>query len=238
MIACPICRNPVPPPRDRLAECADCDHLFEHPPRVAVRYDAGYVAAYDRYPTEAMAFLRAGFLKGFAGGGRLLDVGYGNGAFVRAAAACGFDAYGADLHGVDYGVREVSLETDDSRWDVVTFFDSLEHFPEFDLVRSLLRRSRFVLVSLPCRPPEFPRDRSWKHYKPGEHLHYFSPGSLTALVGKPLLARSNVEDAIRRGPAGTQNILTQIYGPPSAAVRRPERRDQWRPWALSEKEVG
>jgi hypothetical protein len=159
-----------------------------------------------------MAFLRVGFLKAFVSGGRLLDVGYGNGDFVRAAEAAGFDAYGHDVHGVDCRIREVALDADES-WNVVTFFDSLEHFPDFDLVRCLLKRTNYVMISVPMRPSSFPHDRNWKHFKPGEHLHYFSELSLQQMIDKPLRAVSNVEDTIRqRSSRGEQNILTALFG--------------------------
>jgi hypothetical protein len=213
MIACPVCRTDNGLPSDALCQCPNCAHIFQFPCEITVRYDASYVSTYDSYPTEMMAYLRVGFLKAFVRGGRLLDVGYGNGDFVRAAAAAGFDAYGSEIHGVDCGIREVVLATDDSRWNVVTFFDSLEHFPEFELVRDLLRRTHYVMVSLPKRPRTFPRDRAWRHFKPGEHLHYFSELSLQHVVQKPLLALSDIEDAIRRGSSpGQQNILTAVFG--------------------------
>lgn len=212
---CPVCESSPCVPDEGLARCPHCTHLFQWPPVVAVRYDGAYLSAYDHCPTRPMACLRTGFLKAVVPAGRLLDVGYGKGDLVHAAAAAGFDAWGYDIHRRNFGVREVNLAQDRSTWDVVTFFDSLEHFPDFEIVRSLLRRSRSVLVSLPLPPASFPRDRSWKHYKPGEHLHYFSEKSLRTLVGKPLLLRSDVEDTIRRGTPGVQNILTCLFGPPA-----------------------
>jgi hypothetical protein len=64
---------------------------------------------------------------------------------------------------------------------------------------------------VPLPPATFPGDKTWKHYKAGEHLHYFSPESLGRLVGKPLLVESKVEDAIRCPEGVEQNIYTAIY---------------------------
>ncbi|HVA51383.1 MAG TPA: methyltransferase domain-containing protein [Pirellulales bacterium] len=209
---CPVCACQGVEAFDDLRHCPRCRHVFQWPPEATVSYDESYVRHYEAYPCREMSCLRVGFLKGFASRGRLLDVGYGNGAFVRAASAAGFDAFGCDVHGVDCGVREIDLARDQSLWDVVSCFDSLEHFGDFSSVRSLWRRAQLVLVSLPLAPPAFPACRAWSHYKPGEHLHYFSPASLARLVAKPLIAASNVEDAIRRPKDTRQNIYTAVYG--------------------------
>src|SRR5690606_6976275 len=102
--------------------------------------------------------------------------------------------------------------SDPSEWSVVSFFDSLEHFPDFEAVKSLISRAKIVMVSVPRRPRWFPENLSWRHFKPGEHLHYFSLRSLSRLVDKPLLAASNVEDCIRISDHSEPNILTAVYG--------------------------
>lgn len=209
---CPICESTQFLSRVDLLHCQDCTHLFQFPAAIRVKYDADYLATYSRYPEEAMSHLRVGFLKSFVQGGRLLDVGYGTGSFVRTAMKAGFDAYGTDVHGVDCGVRECSLASDES-WDVVTFFDSLEHFVDLSVVRDLGRRAGLVVVSLPKTPRDFALDQGWRHYKPGEHLHYFNEQSIARLFeDKKLLATSDVEDAVRGRLREEQNILTVVLG--------------------------
>jgi len=211
MSNCPVCDTWPTDEFGDLRRCPSCAHVFQLPAIVTAVYDADYVGRYAAYPTDEMSLLRVGFLKAHVSTGRLLDVGYGNGAFLRTAQAAGFETFGHEIHGGDFGIDEVNIRTDSSLWDVVTFFDSLEHFPDFEVVRSLVRRSRFVLVSLPLYPPEFPAIRTWKHYKPGEHLHYFSRESLRRLVGQELIMASNLEDVIRRPSNCHQNILTCLF---------------------------
>jgi hypothetical protein len=212
MIACPVCRHEASEAPDDLRKCTACGHVFQHPPLVQVRYNARYLATYASYPTREMSLLRIGFLKAFVNGGRLLDVGYGTGAFVRAAEEAGFHAFGSDLHQVPCNVPEINIDEDKSLWDVVTFFDSLEHFADFETVRRLLARARHVLVSLPLAPPGFPWERHWKHYKPGEHLHFFTAESLQKLIGKPLRKATDLEDVIRGRVGHRQNVYTAFYG--------------------------
>lgn len=211
MISCPVCQSPSLPTSENLFTCARCDHLFQYPPVITCSYDRNYLRTYETYPTSTMSHLRLGFLKAFVGGGRLLDIGYGTGDFVKLASSAGFDAFGSDRHGVDFGIREVSLADDRSEWDVVTLFDSLEHFDDLTVLRQLFDRARFVLISTPFRPETFPMHKSWRHYKPGEHLHYFSPTSLQRFVGKNMIVESNVEDVVRKGQNGSQNIYTAFF---------------------------
>lgn len=179
-------------------------------------YNPDYIKTrYDLYPTtEAMSHLRTGFVGAHARGSKLLDVGYGNGAFLKVAAKAGFDVYGSDLHGADYGIRDVPLVSDEL-WDVITFFDSIEHFPDFAPAIHALKRSKVAIISVPWRPEWFPDNLNWKHYKPGEHLHYFDIHSLMMLLeinGFKLLHFNPVEDVVRgKLPDGSSNILTAAF---------------------------
>lgn len=213
MSLCPVCgAKPVDTTRQVLHRCA-CDHIYQWPLQVTAHYNAKYIThRYDSYTTtEMMSYLRLGFLKAFVQRGLLLDVGYGNGSFVKAATKSGFDAYGNDVHGADYGVREKSL-TGHELWDVVTFFDSMEHLPDLMPVRHLAKRAKLILVSFPNRPKDFPANLEWKHYRPGEHLHYFSVCSLSWLLKnhEPQCV-SSFEDAIRGTRNEEANITSVIF---------------------------
>ena len=211
---CPVCRTERIELDEVLSTCPVCKHIWQTGLVITTVYDANYVRArYDAYPTtEAMSYLRLGFLKAYTQRGRILDIGYGNGSFLRKAAKAGFDTFGNDVHGADYGVREVPLvEAANGSWDVVTFFDSLEHFSDLSLPRAIASRARVVVISIPCRPDGFPAHKEWRHYRPGEHLHYFSRYSLELFFSEHhvVASRSDVEDTIRgRLPGGEQNILT------------------------------
>ena len=139
---CPVClTSPARELPNELAHCHHCDHIFQNPLEVRAVYDKKYVCdRYDKYDTTAaMSALRYGIVRTFCGGGKLLDIGYGNGAFIKLASKGGFDAYGCDVHGADYGVRDVPL-TSAEQWDVVTFFDSLEHFTTLEAIGDLNER--------------------------------------------------------------------------------------------------
>jgi len=210
MPQCPVCNDTAGDCGEQLFRCPACDHIFQWPAEVSCVYDKEYVATrYDIYETTPhMNHLRLGFVKGFVNGGRLLDVGYGNGSFLKLAGLNGFDIYGKDVHGADYGIREAELS--DFKWDLVTFFDSLEHFPDLTPAREM--RARCVVVSIPARPDTFPSDLGWKHHRPGEHLHYFSIDSLARFFNNLELVRiTTVEDAVRGMRDGEPNIVTCVF---------------------------
>jgi SAM-dependent methyltransferase len=214
---CPVCQTASVVEDEALSSCPVCKHIWQTGLKGTAVYDAQYVRSrYDVYSTtEAMSYLRLGFVKAFARNGRILDVGYGNGSFLKKAAKAGFSAFGSDVHGTDYGVHDIPLdEAAMGSWDVVTFFDSLEHFSDLSLPREVALRARVVIASIPCRPDEFPACKEWRHYRPGEHLHYFSRYSLELFfVSHHVVAsRSDVEDTIRgKLPSGEQNILTMAF---------------------------
>jgi len=224
MSNCPICdTEPLEAGQrngsDRLLTCQKCAHIWQDPLEIRKAYNAQYVAErYDSYgeDVQRMSHLRLGFVQAFAEGKRLLDVGYGNGSFIHTAKKAGFAAYGYDVHGCGekYGVKEVTL--DQGLWDVVTLFDSLEHFDDLAPIKDLAARSIHIIVSTPARPTTFPHNLDWRHYRPGEHLHYFCPASLRALFRQHTLIRHGpVEDTIRGQLDGQPNILTYAFGPTS-----------------------
>jgi len=218
-----------------LALCKDCDTIAAIDRRTTAVYDAAYVAErYDRYPTtETMSELRCRFVE--AGidlheflpdgyreiwHGKLLDVGFGNGSFIRTASRKGWDAYGCDVNPTEYpGVRRVELPLQvlpvEERYRVITFFDAIEHFEDLRPLKTLVHNTEWIFISVPLPPPSFPAHRTWKHFRPGEHHYHFrNPFAFEKLfltdtreakiryIGTP-------EDAIRKTLAdGRDNIQT------------------------------
>lgn len=66
-------------------------------------------------------------------------------------------------------------------FNLVYFFDSLEHFDSFDLPSSL--KTKDVIVSI-SNTIDFILEtpQAWHHHKPGKHLHYFSHESLELVM--------------------------------------------------------
>lgn len=140
-------------------------------------YNNEYVTHYNEYTelTRKMEFLRIGYITGAIGSvTSILDVGYGNGSFLEAASKITHTAGGYDVFDNQCLPEQCIKVTDITadKWDVITFFDSLEHFESLDFIKDL--KCNYIVISAPwCHYPE--NDAwflSWKHRKPDEHLHH------------------------------------------------------------------
>lgn len=214
MISCPVCFGVCYHyPEHNLSKCWDCRHIFQTDLNVTVSYDADYAHAYDVLPVREMSELRWNFIQSvlhLPPQSKILDIGYGNGAFLKRAQLDDMQIFGIDVHNEDFGIPRVDFHSP-QKYDLVCFFDSLEHFPNFDAL-VLFLSTKNVIVSLP-NTPDFVLETPnlWKHYKPGEHLHYFSHESLYELLyqmgHKEVIIEGYPEDKIR----GKLNINDIVY---------------------------
>lgn len=199
------------------ADLGICRHVNPQP----FKYDAAYIEkAYNNLGAARtnMAHLRLGFLLGALDGvpTRLLDVGYGNGDFLRAAASAIPVVKGYDVPPA-YPIAPIETVgcIHEESFDVVCFFDVLEHFPDPHEIKAL--KTRYVYVSLPFFHPELGLEwfSGWKHRKPSEHLWHFSSQGLKNFfreIGYKPVRLSTVEDTIRKNNEQSKpNILTGIF---------------------------
>ena len=190
--------------------------------KAQAKYDCEYVnSRYNTLPDhgDQMSWLRIGYIIGAIGGipANCLDVGYGNGSFLRCLARYGVICSGYDVSGypVPDGCRR-AVEGDIFRdWELLSFFDSLEHFWDIGFVVNL--RARYVAITAPHYHPYMGEAwfEAWKHRRPGEHLHHFSPQTLRRLmkyVGYQQIITARIEDGLRGGgEGGIQNIFTSVF---------------------------
>lgn len=182
---------------------------------VTAKYDHAYVARYENYPQAELSKIRARIVMQHAKDfDTICDVGFGTGAFL---SEIGHANPMTSLHGFDVSpypppwfVR-IEPRWQEKGWDVVTFFDSLEHFVELPKVRA-----KFVIVSVPWFH-SFEDGQwfaNWKHRRPGEHLWHFDPSSLARVfetMGMREIYCGNPEDEIRQSSEELPNILTMVF---------------------------
>ena len=184
-----------------------------------IGYDKEYVntryVKYGELPTY-MGYLRLGNIIGSLGRvpTSILDVGYGDGSFLKVCSNIIPKCYGYDIstYPIPEGCKQVKSFLDES-YDVITFFDSLEHFEDIDFVRDL--KCNAVCISVPhCHYKNDEWFKNWKHRRPNEHLWHFDKPSLKTFMhrmGYELVSYSNVEDTIRKNNKEESNILTCIF---------------------------
>lgn len=162
--------------------------------------------------------LRLGYIIGSLGRlpESLLDVGYGNGDFLESCRGSVPFLFGNDIQPAYPLPSDISFVEDITsvEVDVITFFDSLEHFPDIEFVKDL--QCSYAIISLPwcTNGSDDEWFSSWKHRKPDEHLYHFDHKSLTQFMdrqGYDLVNYCNLEDKIRQDVNLTPNILTACY---------------------------
>ncbi len=206
---------------DKHYEKLQCGSIKQRHMDIDMEYGDDYIdARYTCLPLDIrskMAGLRLGYLLGNVQNiSSVLDVGFGSGDFLKLANEYGIRSEGIECEGVSFpswvGEGDYSR-----RYDVVCFFDSLEHFQSIDFIKDL--DCKYLYISLPwCHFCDGDLSeswfREWKHRRYGEHLWHFSKKSLTShleSLGYDVISAGNPEDAIRVNPlCSRENILTVI----------------------------
>jgi hypothetical protein len=183
-------------------------------------YDAQYSAIYDNpeytRQSELLQAMRYGFVCAAHGKevNSLMDVGYGNAAFINFVKQQVPYVYGHDVTGVPldgaYQMPEIV------KANVFTMWDVLEHFPSVDFVRDLPCET--LCISLPychfiTQGKEWFDDK-YLHRKPDEHIRHFNEFSLSTMMesyGWKTAAVNRQEDIVRRSKHGLQNILSMAF---------------------------
>jgi len=184
------------------------------------KYDAAYSAIYDkesyRRGNDILQAMRYGMA--VTAQGRkitsLMDVGYGNGAFIEFAKhhvpyVYGYDITGVPLDGA-YQMPEMV------KADVYCFWDVLEHFPYLDFLHTLPAET--ICLSLPyCHFQTEGKEwmeTKYPHLKPDEHIRHFNQFSLCnemALYGWKCVSITGHEDIVRKSVHGLQNIISAAF---------------------------
>ena len=177
----------------------------------AIAYDDGY---HDNYKalegTPIAAALNNGrcamLARHAAERATVLDIGAGCGTFVRQARASGFAAKGFDvIHKTVEHLKGIDAFADNpDGFEVVTFWDSLEHIEDPEGVLKRINKGALVLAAIPVFE-DLKKVRESKHYKPGEHLYYFTAQGFIewmALYGFRLLEQSSHETDAGRESIG------------------------------------
>jgi 2-polyprenyl-3-methyl-5-hydroxy-6-metoxy-1,4-benzoquinol methylase len=133
--------------------------------------------------------------------GRFLDVGCALGDCIEEAEKLGWDAEGLEVSKYAYelakkrglkiknGILKSSTYKANT-FDVVAYQDVIEHIKkpieELKIVRKILKDSGFVFLVTPDMDGIWRKilKRWWYHYKPGEHIMYFSQKSLRKALEK------------------------------------------------------
>ncbi len=191
---------------DRVVRCKRCGFVYVNPRLKAERIVKGYASAEDETYVSQSAGRMATFVSGvklietfLPQKGKLLDVGCAAGFFVKAAKERGWQAhgvepshwlakYGREKLGVDS--RQGTLHTAKyaaNSFDVVTFWDVLEHVPDptADVKEAyrILKPGGLLVVNYPNFGSKLARlaGRKW-WFLLSVHLWYFTPKTIRLML--------------------------------------------------------
>jgi 2-polyprenyl-3-methyl-5-hydroxy-6-metoxy-1,4-benzoquinol methylase len=222
-VKCPLCHlAPEPFAIDyqgfRLCRCPNCDLQFVSP-RLSFEqlsesvYNETYFPEYDNFSAEEAEAYRHYFARQLSNyerllgrKGKILDIGCGNGAFLRQAESDGWEIFGADIglspdaHRVGCPLWEgriQDIDFENEKFDVIRMNHVLEHtqnpLEDLKIVRELLNPGGVAHVSVPniggisTRLKNFQsrfklKSRVWRHYASMHHLFFFTPKTLQKVI--------------------------------------------------------
>lgn len=185
-----------------------------------IDYNIEYSNKYNNYGEKSnyLSYLRLGVLLGNVKNipNSILDVGYGNGSFLNACKNIINNCNGYDI--TKYPLpNDINIVENifDRHYDVICFFDSLEHFDDINIIDRL--KCNYVFISVPwCHNFSDEWFLNWYHLRPNEHLWHFNEKSLINFFeenGYTHVYTSNFEDTVRKNSSlnGQPNILSCIF---------------------------
>lgn len=185
-----------------------------------IEYNFDYSNKYNNYGEKSnyLSFLRLGTLLGSINKipNSILDIGYGNCSFLNSAKTIIPNCYGYDIS--DYPVDENITRVNtifEKHYDVICFFDSLEHFEDINIIDKL--DCDYIFISLPwCHYFSDDWFENWYHRRPNEHLWHFDKNALIQFFKDNNFESvyiGNVEDSIRKNVNSKEypNILSGIF---------------------------
>ena len=157
---------------------------------IALKINAGRTDLVDRYmPTQPV-----------------LDIGIGSGEFIRTRP----NTWGYDINpkAIRWLRANSKWSEDLRRFNAFTCWDVLEHVPAPEVYFKRMAAGSHVFASIPIFN-DLRRIRESKHYRPGEHLYYWTQEGFTnwmARYGFKLLEVADFETA-----AGRESILSFAF---------------------------
>lgn len=138
--------------------------------------------------------------------GTVLDIGVGSGEFIKRRT----DTFGYDINPsalqwlADNGCYSDALDG----FDAYTFWDVIEHLDTPEIYFKRIPKDAYLFCSIPIidRLDAVPQ---WKHYRPDEHLYYFTKRGFTdwmALWGFRFVERQKYEI-----DAGRKDIYSYVF---------------------------
>jgi hypothetical protein len=175
-----------------------------------VNYDAAYYdkcLAYEGLPiADRINASRIELVEKHFGCGAVLDTGIGSGEFIRRRE----NTYGRDVNPVAIEWLKRNDLWVDRPWefDAYTYWDVLEHIEDPEQEFHCIGPGAYLFTSLPIMTDLW-KIRESKHYRPGEHLYYWTEAGFVSWMG--LHGFTLLETNDNETKAGRDSILSFAF---------------------------
>jgi len=139
----------------------------------------------------------------YTASGNILDVGCAAGFFLTVMKELGWNVHGVEISSYmsniarkKFGLKNIynskleHVNFKDIRFDVITFWDVIEHLPdplkELNIARKILKDDGLLVIETQNIDSILYKifGKKWHHFKPKEHLYHFSPATIKTLLEK------------------------------------------------------
>ena len=181
-------------------QIASTDHQFNKD-----MYEHGYSDTFERYADNKKGIqlnnLRKNWIKKYFSAGTMLDFGCSIGTFCGSIKSeiiepIGYDVSEEAIEKANHRYPDIDFTSSpdifftNQKYGCITAFDVVEHLPDpLALIKQfhrMLCSYGYLFISTPnlgiLKDSIIPK--SWRHYKPLEHLHYFKSHNLISMVDK------------------------------------------------------
>lgn len=158
---------------------------------LAIRINDGRIALVNKYLGPACG---------------VLDIGVGSGEFIKKRP----NTFGYDINpkAVEWLKQAMRWSDGFSAFDGFTFWDVIEHVENPDDYFRRIHAGAYLFTSLPIFD-DLRRIRESKHYRPGEHLYYFTRDGFTDWMAAHGFRLLEIDDFETR--AGREAILSFAF---------------------------
>lgn len=228
--------------RNGLNVCIDKGIAYQTDMTKSVMYGKDYYYKYVKYENtdigKKLNAYRLEFVKKWQSKGSILDIGVGSGTFLKAASKYYVNASGYDIN--PYSIlwlNNNNMYFDIYKYDInfntITFWDSLEHIKDPQIILDKIKIGTRIFISLPIFD-DINNVKASKHYRPNEHYYYFDNNGLIKWLRRhsfKLITCSNLE--IR---AGREDIKTYLFEKTILSKTELDRLKGYEDWYKKEKD--
>lgn len=161
---------------DDLCICEARGVAYQRDMSIKVQYGEDYFNKCLSYEDQDIANkINAGrvqIVKDHFGDAAVLDIGIGSGEFVKKR---GGETYGLDVNptAIKWLKHRGKYSNEFDKFGAFTFWDVLEHVEEPKNYFKHMKQGSYLFTSIPIFK-DLSKIRESKHYRPGEHLYYFT----------------------------------------------------------------